>query len=114
VFVLDTATGQAEQISHETGGAFNPTWSADGNSIYYVSVIGVPSVKRAPLSGGNPALVASGERVLGDPSCLEEVCLVVEGADTEDGDILAVRAGRQAVRVLVRGANDRQPSIIVP
>ena len=114
VFVLDTATGHAEQLSHEAGGAFSPTWSADGNSVFYVSVIGVPSVKRAPLSGGNAALVASGDRILGDPSCLASVCLVVDGADTSDGDILAVSAGRQAVPVLVRLANDRQPAILVP
>ena len=114
VFVLDTITGDAEQLSHESGGAFTPTWSSSDGTVLYVSLLGVPRVMRISPAGGAATIVASGDRVLSDPACLGDVCVAVAGADAGNGDIIAVSAGRAAAPVLARSANDRQPAFLIP
>ncbi len=114
VFVLDTISGQPVQLSHEAGGAFAPTWSADGRGVLYVALLDQPRVMRIPSSGGEPTLVASGDRVISDPACVAFLCLAVEGARTEDGDIIAMSAGRATAAVLVRARNDRNPAFLIP
>ena len=113
VFVLDTTMGQAVQWSHEAGGAFAPTWSAEGRGVLYVALLGQPRVMRITSSGGESTLVASGDRVISDPACAANVCLAVAGANGDDGDIIAVSAGRATEAVLVRAMNDRHPAFLI-
>jgi Tol biopolymer transport system component len=113
VFVIDTTSGQAVQWSHEAGGAFTPTWGSN-TSVAYVALLGEPRVVLLASPGGTPTRLASGDRVLGDPACAADVCLAVVGADTDDGDLIAMGAGRDVESVLVRAANDRHPAFLVP
>jgi hypothetical protein len=114
VFLMHPTTGQAEQLSHEAGGAFTPAWSGDGGAVLYVSLLGEPRVMWIAPTGGQATIVASGDRVLSDPTCAADVCLAVAGADIGDGDIIAVSAGRAPQAVLERTANDRHPAFLVP
>jgi hypothetical protein len=114
VFVLNTATGQVTQLSHESGGAFAPAWSDDGRSVFYVPFVGEPRVMRIDSEGGEPGVFGTGDESLGDPACWGDVCLVAAGADAGDGDIIAVRAGHPVETVLARSHNDRRPAFLVP
>ena len=78
VFVLELATGQITQVTHEpsTGqlhwspGAGRPTWTPDGQAIVYLRFVReagryeVPAlVRRQPLSGGQPETLSAPPRL---------------------------------------------------
>jgi Tol biopolymer transport system component len=78
VFVLELATGQMAQVTHEpsTGrlkwnpGAGRPSWTPDGQAIVYLRFVReagwyeVPAlVRRVPLSGGEPETLSGAPRL---------------------------------------------------
>jgi dipeptidyl aminopeptidase/acylaminoacyl peptidase len=131
VFVVDATGGSAVQLTSEAGGAFDPSWSATGAHIVYVSAAGTPRLRSIPATGGTAVDYAvAADTALGEPSCGVHFCIVVRGAYGLDGDLVAYGAPRgtrggfgvpplptqtSGVRVLVAGgANDRDPAVVVP
>ena len=131
VFVVDASGGTAVQVTSEAGGAFDPSWSATGAHIVYVSAAGTPRLRTVPATGGDAVDYAVlADTALGEPSCGVHFCIAVRGAYGADGDLVAYGAPRGTrssvgvpplpgqtggMRVLVAGtANDRDPAVVPP
>jgi dipeptidyl aminopeptidase/acylaminoacyl peptidase len=129
VFVVGATGGVAVQLTTEAGGAFDPSWSATGAHIVYVSAAGTPRLRSVPVGGGDAVDYAVlADTALGEPSCGVHFCIAVRGAYGTDGDLVAYGAPRatragvgvpplpsqtSGVRVLVAGtANEWDPAVV--
>ena len=115
VFVVPAAGGDAIQLSHESGGAFGPTWSADGRSVHYMALAGGPRLVTVPAAGGDPRPFAEDGRGLSELACGSSACVATIGPLDTSGDLVVFGVnGRSRSVILERAANDRQPAILVP
>ena len=115
VFVVPAAGGPATQLSHESGGAFAPTWSADGRSVHYMAVSGGPRLMSVPSTGGDLRAFAEDAGGLSDLACSATACVAARGPLDGSRDLMLFsRDGRSRETLLERPANDRQPAILVP
>ncbi len=115
VWIVSAAGGDAAQLSHESGGAFDPAWSADGSTIYYGAASGVPRIMQVVVATGETSVAGEDADGLGQPACDANACLAVRRPYTGDGDIVAfaLRPGG-AVPVITRAGTDRHPSVLSP
>ena len=115
VFVVAATGGDAVQLSHESGGAFSPVWSADGRSVHYMALAAGPRLVTVPANGGDPQPFADDERGLSELACAANACIATVGPLDGGGDLMLFsRDGRRRELMLARAADDRQPAILVP
>lgn len=116
LWIMPAAGGTAVQLTHELNGAFDGSWSADGASVFYVSGLDHADVHQIVVSSGAVANYVTGGTDVSQPACNADVCLVVSGAGSSAGDILAyVGTGSTSpVPVVHSAANERQPAILHP
>lgn len=115
VFIVSAAGGEAVQISHESSGAFNPTWSTDGRSVHYMAIAGGPRLVTVTVSTGEARTFAEDARGLSELTCGAVACIATLGPLDTAGDLaLFSRDGRTRALLLERPADDRQPAILVP
>jgi dipeptidyl aminopeptidase/acylaminoacyl peptidase len=116
VFVISSAGGTPVQLSHEMNGAFNPAWSADGKMIYFVSVVGAPSLKAVTVATNQTSDWVYDGAGIGQPACSTSGCFAVEGAYGTNGDIVSVSNGKNASTTMIVGtvANETSPTVLVP
>ena len=115
VFVVEATGGSAVQVTHEAGGAFDPGWSDDGRSIIYVAATGTPSLRSAPLAGGEATDVASDSLGIGQPSCALDLCVAITDPLGDTGNVVVLSVSGHASRiVLARTSRERQPAIVIP
>jgi dipeptidyl aminopeptidase/acylaminoacyl peptidase len=115
VWLVSATGGDAVQLSHESGGAFDPAWSADGSAIYYAATSGVPRIMKAVVATGETTLAAEDAQGLGQPACDAHACVAVRRPYTGDGDIVAFGPEPgSAVPVITRAGADRHPSVLSP
>ena len=114
VFIVPASGGEAVQLSHEPGGAFSPTWSADGRWVHYMRFSGSPRLASVPAAGGDPRTFAEDPLGVSELACAGAVCLATVGPLDGNGDIvLFSRDGERRASVLERAASDRQPAFLV-
>ena len=114
IYVVGLAGGEAQQLTHELGGAFDPAWSADGATLYFVSASSTPKVRALDLETGQASDFASGAASLGEPTCAVSGCFLVRGAYSPSGDIVAPGKRGQLTTVIATSADERSPAILVP
>lgn len=116
IWIVPTSGGAATQVTHEVNGAFDGSWSPDGNTIYYVDGSDRTRIHRIDVATGTVTDFVTGGADVGDASCTAILCLVVSGATGSNGDIYAFFAdGTTApLAILVQSTNDRQPAILHP
>ena len=117
VFVISSAGGTPVQLSHEMNGAFNPAWSADGKMIYFVSVVGAPSLKAVTVATNQTSDWVYDGAGIGQPACSTSGCFAVEGAYGSNGDIVSIGSnGKNASTTMVVStvANETSPTVLVP
>lgn len=113
VFVVPAQGGAAVQQTWESVGAFDPAWSATGDTIYYVAAATVPELRAVPVATGTPSLLARHVEGYGQPACGAFGCIAVRKPYGRAGDIVAVRdRGRRITVLLERDADDRDPALI--
>ncbi|MFN2398046.1 MAG: nucleotidyltransferase family protein [Gemmatimonadaceae bacterium] len=113
VYVVASGGGLATQVTHESGGAFTPDWMGDGNALLYVTDIGTPSVRKIVVASGVTSDYASHSLGVGDPSCTNKSCVVVEDPFGTSGRIVALSTrGGSPFPLLTRSARERQPAVI--
>jgi dipeptidyl aminopeptidase/acylaminoacyl peptidase len=115
IFTMPAAGGSAVELTTEAGGAFNPAWSGDGNTIYYLSAAGAVHLRRIKSSGGSATDFESDSLDLDAVSCNTTVCIAAEDPAGNRGSILAfpAKGGRGQV-IIARTHNERQAAILVP
>jgi Tol biopolymer transport system component len=107
--------GSPVQLTFESGGAFDPVWSADGATVLYTTSNGTMVVRSVNVATGATTTYASGTSDLGQPSCAATMCLVVSGAYGSTGDIIGyTSAGAQPKMLVSRGSNDVHPAVLMP
>ena len=114
VFVISAAGGTPVQLSNEMNGAFNPVWSADGTQIYFVSVVGAPSLRAVTVATGETSDWVYDGAGIGQPACSTSGCLAVEGAYGDNGDIVSIGQDQSTTMVVSTAANETSPTVLVP
>jgi WD40 repeat protein len=114
VFVISSAGGTPVQLSHEMNGAFNPVWSADGTMIYFVSVVGAPSLKAVTVATNQTSDWVYDGAGIGQPACSTSGCFAVEGAYGNNGDIVSIGKNASTTMVVGTAANETSPTVLVP
>jgi hypothetical protein len=115
IFVVPAAGGPAVQISHETLGAYTPSWRPDGKSVLYMSLSGTPHIMSAPIGGGDPTVFATDTSGIGEPSCTAQLCLAVIDPLGSAGRIAALTTGgRLAAVAIPHVGDDHQPAAVAP
>ena len=114
VFVISSTGGTPVQLSHEMNGAFNPVWSADGTMIYFVSVVGAPSLKAVTVATNQTSDWVYDGAGIGQPACSTSGCFAVEGAYGDNGDIVSIGKNASTTMVVGTVANETSPTVLVP
>jgi dipeptidyl aminopeptidase/acylaminoacyl peptidase len=113
LFVISANGGTPVQLSHEMNGAFNPVWSADGSRIYFVSVVGAPSLRTVTVATGETSDWVYDGAGVGQPACSTSGCFAVEGAYGSNGDIVSIAADASVTTVVGTTANETSPTVLV-
>jgi WD40 repeat protein len=117
IYVVASGGGSASLLTNETGGAFEPAWSADGKWIYYIAALpGYALRKVSALGGGATTVVAESSSVAGPASCDSAVCLFSTGFNTAQGIMGALPVGGGPIQTVFprTAAQERQPAVLVP
>lgn len=114
VFVIAAAGGTPVQLTNEMNGAFNPVWSADGTQIYFVSVVGAPSLRVVTVATGEKSDLVYDGAGIGQPACSTNGCYAVEGAYGDNGDIVSIGSDQSVTTVVGTAANEISPTVLVP
>lgn len=115
VLVVPAIGGTAEQLSHETLGAFTPSWRPDGKSVLYTSLSGLAHVMSAPVAGGDATVFATDSTGIGEATCTPRACLAVLDPLGSAGRIVVLGPGGGAARGTVpRVADDHSPVALSP
>ncbi|MFN2399055.1 MAG: TolB family protein [Gemmatimonadaceae bacterium] len=113
VYIVPSTGGSAQQLTSESGGAFDPQWSADGGNVYFVASGGVTEVRMVNIATLEVAPYASSAAGLGEPACYDHGCLAVNRAYGDNGDIVFYSGAGTQARILVnRASNDRSPAVL--
>jgi Tol biopolymer transport system component len=113
VYVVPATGGQAVQVTHEAGGAFDPAWSADGSRIVYVSATGTPYLRRVTVASGETVDFAQDTASLGQPACNAQMCLAVSGAYGGTGNLVSVStAGGSVKHVSAVTGSEASPAFV--
>lgn len=115
IFTIAAAGGTAVQLTNEVGGAFDPAWSADGQTIVYTSATGTLYLRKVKLTTHATSDFATDSLDLDGVACDANVCIAAEDPSGARGSILAfpAKGGRGEV-VIARTRNEREPAILVP
>jgi len=114
VFVISAAGGTPVQLSNEMNGAFNPVWSADGMQIYFVSVVGAPSLRAVTVATGETSDWVYDGAGIGQPACSTSGCFAVEGAYGDNGNIVSIGLDQSTTIIVGTAANETTPTVLVP
>jgi dipeptidyl aminopeptidase/acylaminoacyl peptidase len=113
VFVIPVGGGTPTQLSHEMNGAFNPVWSADGTQIYFVAVMGVPSLRAVTIATGETSDWVYDGAGIGQPACAAAGCVAVESAYGSNGSIVSIGQNLSTTTIVATPANETSPTILV-
>jgi WD40 repeat protein len=114
VFVIPATGGTPVQLSHELNGAFDPAWSGDGAKIYFVSVLGLPSLRAVTVATGQTSDWVDDGTGIGEPACSATACVAVDGAYGSNGNIVAIGADLTTQAFVATTANETSPTLLVP
>lgn len=114
VFVIPANGGTPVQLSNEMNGAYNPVWSANGSQIYFVSVVGAPSLRVVTVATSETSDWVYDGYGIGQAACSTGGCFAVEGAYGSDGNIVAIGSDQSITTVVGTTANETSPTILVP
>jgi dipeptidyl aminopeptidase/acylaminoacyl peptidase len=114
VFVIPANGGTPVQLSNEMNGAYNPVWSANGSQIYFVSVVGAPSLRVVTVATGETSDWVYDGNGIGQAACSTGGCVAVEGAYGSNGNIVEIGSDQSVTTVVGTEANETSPTILVP
>jgi Tol biopolymer transport system component len=116
LFIMPAAGGTAVQLTHESNGAFNGSWSADGASVFYVDGHDHTTIHEIETASGTVTDYVTGGTDVGDPACTSKQCLVVSGVTAGTGDIFVYTGAGDAnpLKVVGTSGNERQPALLFP
>ena len=115
VYVVPSAGGVATQLSHETRGAYTPSWLPNGTAVIYMALGGPPLLRSVPVSGGEATLFASDTLGVGEPACSRTACLAVLNPLGGTSRIVALTiSGKRAGIMIPRVNDDHHPALLGP
>lgn len=115
IWIVPAAGGTATQVTHEATGAFDGSWSPDGNSIYYIDGADRTKIHNVVIATGTVTDYVTGGTDVGDAACTASICLVVRGATGSNGDIYAYigPGDTSPIGILIQSTNDREPAPLI-
>ena len=113
MYVVAAAGGSAVQLSHETRGAFTPSWMPDGKHVLYTALSGSGAVMSVPAAGGDASPFATDANGIGEATCTTTFCLAVASPLGGAGHVVALTAkGQPTALVLPQVADDHRPTVL--
>ena len=109
VFVLPLSGGDAERVTNEASGAFEPVWN--GNSEIVFTAGGASRIKAVTVSSGLVRFLSPAGVTLDQPSCGRAVCVAV--VRTPNESVIAV-ATRPQGAVLISGVQRQSQPAAIP
>ena len=115
IWVMPAAGGAATQVTHEANGAFDGSWSPDGQSIFYVDGVDRTKIHKIVVATGAESDYITGGDDVGDAACTSHACIVVTGATGTNKNIVAyVGANTDPISLLQTDKNEYEPAILKP
>jgi WD40 repeat protein len=115
IWVMPVAGGAATQVTHEANGAFDGSWSPDGQSIFYVDGVDRTKIHEIVVATGAESDYITGGDDVGDAACTSHACIVVTGATGTNKNIVAyVGANSEPISLLQTANNEYEPAILKP
>ena len=115
IWVMPAAGGAATQVTHEANGAFDGSWSPDGQSIFYVDGVDRTKIHKIVVATGAESDYITGGDDVGDAACTSHACIVVTGATGTIKNIVAyVGANTDPISLLQTDKNEYEPAILKP
>ena len=116
LWIIPAGGGSATQLTHELNGAFFGSWSADGNSVFYVDGVDRTRVHNVDVATGAVTDYVTGGADVGDAACTMALCLVVTNATAPDRNIYAYIGPDDAapLAILNTPAAEYEPAILHP
>ena len=111
IFVVSSTGGGGTQISHETVGAFEPAWSANGDTIFFVAAAANTVIRAVHVASGRTLTFPPSSSGYLQPACGAFGCIVTEAGASASGEIIALRLNGRRMTTLVPGLN-RDPAVI--
>ena len=113
VYSVAATGGVASQLSHESRGAFTPSWLPDGRNVLYTAVSGAGQVMSVPATGGDARVFATDAQGLGEAACSTAFCLAVAAPLGGVGHVVALTVkGKPTPLVFPQVADDHRPAIL--
>ena len=115
IFIVPAAGGAAEQLTHESVGAFDPAWSANGDTIFYVSAGASTDIRAIRIASGGSLGFPSAPGGYGQPACASFGCIAIRAPYGSLPDLVALqRNGRLVTELAAGAAGMRDPTLIRP
>ena len=111
IFVVSSTGGGGTQISHETIGAFEPAWSANGDTIFFVAAAANTVIRAVHVASGRTVTFPSSPTGYLQPACAGFGCVVIEGGASASGEVVSLQLEGRRRSTLLTGLN-RDPALI--
>ena len=114
VYVVAASGGEATPLTQEAVGAFEPAWSARGDTLFYVAAEGTTAVRAVRLSDKSRTTFPGSENGYREPTCATFGCVVVRSTRANgSGELVALQSnGRRVAPLFAGDSTNRNPTLI--
>lgn len=113
VFIVPAAGGSATQITHEAVGAFEPAWSANGDTIFFVASTGSTQVRATRITTGGSTTFPAASGGYAQPACGSFGCIAVQDPYGSAPQLVALQRNGQKKSLLDTGVGaPREPALV--
>ena len=115
VWIVPVGGGVATQVTHETIGAFDPSWSANGDTIFFVASGANTQIRATKLSNGATVSFPVATAGYAQPACASFGCLAIRGPYGAGDEVVVLQLnGKRVTPIDLGDAAIRDPALIRP
>ena len=119
VYLIASGGGTPVKVTNEMLGAFQPTWSADGTTLYYVAAMPALVLRKINIGSGAVKTIVDADNdgdvdVSGPMSCISTACVFSSEPGEASGNMYVMHPKQTDATIVFprTAAMERQPAII--
>jgi Tol biopolymer transport system component len=113
VWIVPAAGGVATQLTHETIGAFDPSWSEHGDTVFFVASGANTQIRATQVATGATVTFPTAPAGYAQPACAVFGCLAVRGPYGAGDEIVVLQLnGKVITPIDLGGAPVRDPVLL--